>query len=115
MDVLGLAQSPAMTAATSRDGDPRRVEVVAKGFESVFLSMLVKEMRQTLDPDTLFGSDQGDVLGGLFDQFMGEHLAPAGSLGIAALVRQQLTPKHTHEQHPPQPAHARRNAGPTLS
>src|SRR4051812_5028117 len=107
MDVLASLQGEAMTAgqdfvmtaASNRHGDPRNVEVVAKGFESMFFSQLCKQMRETLEPNTLFGSDQGDVLGGLFDQFLGEHMAQGGSLGIAAMVRKQLTAKYTHEQH----------------
>ena len=83
----------------------------------MFFSLLCKEMRDTLEPDTLFGGDQGDVFGGMFDQFLGEHLAQGGSLGIAAMVRKQLTAQNTHEQHPRQPAHSaagRRPAGPPL-
>jgi Rod binding domain-containing protein len=75
-------------------------------------------MRETLEPNTLFGNDQGDVWGGLFDQFLGDHMAQSGALGIAALVRKQLNAQNTHEQHPQQPAHpgaAKRSAGPALS
>jgi flagellar protein FlgJ len=63
---------------------------MAKEFEATFLSMLLKEMRQTLDPDGgLFPGDGGDVQGGMFDMFMGSHLADAGGVGLAdALVRQ---------------------------
>jgi Rod binding domain-containing protein len=105
-----------MTAA-SRNGDLRRVEEVARGFESLFFAQMVKQMRETLEPGTLFDGDHGDVFGGLFDQFLGEHLARSGALGIAAMVRKQLAPKNTHEQHP-QPSHAapvQRRTGPTLS
>jgi Rod binding domain-containing protein len=122
MDVLatlpGQAMTPgqniAMKAAPTRDGDRRQIEQVAKGLESMFFSILCKEMRETLEPGTLFGGDQGDVLGGLFDQFMGEHLAQGGSLGIAAMVRKQLTAQAHHEQHPAKPA-AAPPAGPPLS
>ena len=78
--------------------------------------MLCKEMRQTLKPGTLFGQDEGDVFGGLFDQFMGEHMSHGGPLGIAAMVRKQLMAQNTHEQHPQQSAVApnRPMVGPTL-
>src|SRR5437868_13330855 len=116
MDVIAPlpGQDIARTADAGRD--PRRVEEVAKGLESVFFSMLCKEMRQTLEPGTLFGEDQGDVFGGLFDQFLGEHLAQGGALGIAAMVRKQLTAQNTHEQHPqrPAPAASVRKAGSPL-
>ncbi len=111
MDVLatlpGTAMTPsqhlAMKANAKSDGDRRKIEQVATGLESMFFSMLCKQMRETLEPGILFGGDQGDVFGGLFDQFMGEHMAQGGSLGIAAMVRKQLTAQATHEQHPARP------------
>jgi Rod binding domain-containing protein len=123
MDVFaplsGLAMTPgqqfARSAAPKSNRDSRQVEQVAQGLESTFFAMLCKEMRDTLEPGTLFGEDQGDVFGGLFDQFMGEHLAQGGPLGIAAMVRKQLTAQSPHEQHPGKPAApARPVAGPTL-
>lgn len=88
IEMLGLADAAGVSAPANR----AQVEQAAHGFESMFASMLIKQMRQTLEPDTLFGKDSGDVLGGLFDSYLGQHLAQAGGLGIAALVRQQLTP-----------------------
>jgi Rod binding domain-containing protein len=66
------------------------IHTVAQGFESMFASLLVKQMRQTLEPDTMFGKDNGDVLGGLFDHFMGQHLAQTGGLGIGAFVTKHM-------------------------
>lgn len=71
--------------------DPRAIEQVAKGFEGLFASLLIKQMRQTLEPDSMFGDDKSDILGGLFDTVMGEHLGQTGALGIANMVRHQLT------------------------
>ena len=39
----------------------------------MFVSIVLKEMRQTLGPGSLFGSDAADINGGLFDMFMGKH------------------------------------------
>jgi flagellar protein FlgJ len=73
--------------------------------EATFLAMLLKQMRETLEPDGgLFPGDSGDVMGGLFDQFMSQHLSDAGGVGMAdALVRQlQATaPKTTPTDAPP--------------
>ena len=77
--------------------DGRAVQDVARNFEGVFLSTLLKEMRGTLEPDTMFGENQGDVLGGMFDMYLGQHLAGAGSLGIGALVQKYLKGK-LHDQ-----------------
>jgi Rod binding domain-containing protein len=55
----------------------------------MFASMLMKQMRQSLDGG-LFGKDAGDVLGGLFDHFLGEHIAKAGGFGVGDMIRTQL-------------------------
>jgi flagellar protein FlgJ len=68
----------------------------AQGFESVFLSMLLKEMRQTLEPGSLFGKDSSDIYGGLFDQFMSQHLAQGKGMGLAQALLKQLEPKAAH-------------------
>lgn len=83
------------------DTNNARVRDMAKEFEATFLSMLLKEMRQTLDPDGgFFAGDTGDVQGGLFDLFLGKHLADTGGVGLAnALVQQMTTPgTASHEQ-----------------
>jgi peptidoglycan hydrolase FlgJ len=48
-------------------------------------------MRQTLDPDSgLFPGDTGDVQGGLFDLYLGKHLADIGGVGMAAALERNL-------------------------
>ncbi len=70
-----------------------RIEKVASEFESVFLSLLLKEMRNTLDQENggLFGGEGSDTFGGMFDMFMGQHLADASPLGISAAVKSYLS------------------------
>jgi flagellar protein FlgJ len=70
---------------------------MARDFEATFLGMVLKEMRQTLDPDGgLFAGDTGDVQGGLFDLYLGQHLAAAGGVGLATAITRQLGPDSTH-------------------
>ena len=73
------------------------IESAAKGFEETFLALLTKEMRQTLEPNTLFGHDSGDVFGGMFDQFMAKHLTQAGGVGLAGNLKQQLERAKPHD------------------
>jgi Rod binding domain-containing protein len=89
-------QSPAATfdfANTARGalspGKDKNASV-ATDFESLFTSQLLKEMRKSLDPETMFGSDPGDVYGGMFDQFVGQQMANSGGIGIAKMVRETL-------------------------
>jgi len=52
-------------------------------FEGVFAAMIVKELRQSIGGDGLIPGDHSDILGGLFDQRLGEHLASGRGLGLA--------------------------------
>ena len=69
-------------------------EEVARSFESVFASLLLKEMRNTLT-DGLFGQESSDVLGGLFDLHMGQAMAQGRGLGIKNMVLSQLQQQET--------------------
>lgn len=50
-------------------------------FESLLLSMMVKEMRQSMGSD-LFPGDESDILGSLFDMHLGEHMSQFAQLGL---------------------------------
>lgn len=63
---------------------------VSKDFESVFTSMLLKEMRNSLEPGSLFSEDTSDIYGGMFDQHLGQHMVDAGGIGLAKMVREAL-------------------------
>lgn len=75
----------------------------AREAETMFLSLLLKEMRQSLDAEeSLFAGDKGDVYGGLFDFLMSRHLAENGGLGLATVWTQQLQ-KATPTKHQDDP------------
>ena len=68
------------------------IEDAASEFESVFLSLMLKEMRNTLDSEEggLFGGDGSDTYGGMFDMFMGQHLSGSGPLGVGDAIKTHL-------------------------
>ena len=73
----------------------KRIQDAAENFESLFLTLMLKEMRNTLDKTEggLFGSDSSDTYGGMFDQFMGQSLAEGRHIGIADAVERYLNNK----------------------
>jgi flagellar protein FlgJ len=85
--------------ATVQRTPDARVRDMARELESTFLSMLLKEMRQTLEGEGLFPGDTGDVQGGLFDLFLGKHLADSGGVGLAAAVQRQMQPVTPTDAH----------------
>jgi Rod binding domain-containing protein len=63
----------------------------AREAETMFLSLLLKEMRQSFESEeSLFAGDKGDIYGGLFDLLMARHLAESGGLGLATVWGQLL-------------------------
>jgi peptidoglycan hydrolase FlgJ len=63
----------------------------AREFEATLIGLVLKEMRQSLEPDGgLFPGDSSDIQGGLFDLYMGKYLAEAGGIGIATAFERQL-------------------------
>ncbi|MBN9517525.1 hypothetical protein J0H58_03250, partial [bacterium] len=80
----GLTVRPAPaggTGATVQGGRETKVRETAREFEATFLAMVLKEMRQSLE-EGLFPGDSGDVHGGLFDLYLGRHLADGGGVGL---------------------------------
>lgn len=65
-----------------------KLEAVGTDFESVFMSMMIKEMRNSLDGG-FFGEESSDTYGGMFDLFIGKHLAESRPLGIANMMLEQ--------------------------
>jgi len=88
--LLSPVTDPSLLASQAQGAKSKDIDAVASGFESMFTSMLVKQLRQSLGEETMFGKDPGDILGGLFDLYLGQHLARGGMLGIGAMVKKQL-------------------------
>ena len=65
-----------------------RITKAASEFESIFVSMMIKEMRQTQSGEGLFPGDNSDTLGGMFDMLMGQHVADGGGIGLADFLKQ---------------------------
>jgi len=94
MDGIGTLRAalPGASSAIAQQTPNSRAapEVVGKAFEEMFASILIKQMRQTLDGDSMFAGDSSDVLGGLFDHYIGQHIAKSGGFGVGAMIRTQL-------------------------
>ena len=72
--------------AASQDGGPAASDRLEMQVESMFTSILLKTLRQTLEGDGLFPGDKSDSLGALFDQFMGTELAKGGGVGMGKMM-----------------------------
>ncbi len=93
MNLASLLPNPLSRVATTEPlaadvpSAGQSIESAVKDFESLFISMLLKEMRQTGEGDGLFGGEASDTYGGIFDLYFSQHLANAGGLGLAPLFK----------------------------
>ena len=62
-------------------------EKAIKDFESLFLSMMIKELRQTSSGEGLFPGDTSDTYGGMFDMFLGKELSKGKGIGLESIFR----------------------------
>lgn len=75
----------------SRAETPEALTAVAQQFETLFVGMMLKSMREaSLGEDALFGSSAQQTYQGMFDQQLALNTADRGVLGISKLMLQQL-------------------------
>jgi flagellar protein FlgJ len=74
----------------SKEDPATALNEVAKQFESVFVSMMMKAMRNTLPKDGMFSSNEMDNYQEMFDQQLSLDLSRKGGLGLADLIARQM-------------------------
>lgn len=85
-DFSGTAQLRAQ-ARSDQQGATREV---ARQFESIFIQIMLKSMRDTLPQGGLFDSDQMTMYQEMFDQQVSLDMSRNGGIGLAAIVERQL-------------------------
>jgi peptidoglycan hydrolase FlgJ len=70
--------------------DPAAIREVAKQFESLFTSMMLKSMRDAVGTDPIFGSDQEKMYQGMFDDQLALQMSRGKGLGLADMLMRQL-------------------------
>ena len=84
----GTSRQGAGSAAGKSD---RAAVKVAKEFESLFVGMMLKSMRDTVGKDKLTSGGRGEeVYGSLLDQEYAKALTEHGGIGLSAMLEQQI-------------------------
>ncbi len=85
MGIEGGALPPTATTIRSVPG----VKDAAEGFEAIFLRQMLRDLRKTT---TIDGEKSGmtGLYTDMFDDFLAEHLAKAGGVGLADVIRTYL-------------------------
>ncbi|REH36747.1 flagellar protein FlgJ [Paraperlucidibaca baekdonensis] len=66
---------------------------VARQFESVFLNMMLKSMRETVGEGGLFDNESMKTYQGMFDNQLALSLSQQGGIGLAESIAKQLAPE----------------------
>lgn len=74
----------------ARENSPEVLHEVARQFESLFIQMMMKNMRAASFGDELFDSDQSTHYRDMFDSQMSLRLGEQGGFGLADLLVRQL-------------------------
>lgn len=82
----------------ARNNSPEAIKEVAKQFESVFMTMVLKSMRQAKLADGIMDSKQSEFFRDMYDQQMALHLSGETGIGLAELIARQLSPKQDDVQ-----------------
>lgn len=82
------------------NGDGKNLSAAAKQFEAIFVSMMLKSMRQAqdvlADESSPFNSEHVKFYRDMYDQQLAEHLSQGGGIGLAKLIEQQLGGASAH-------------------
>jgi len=70
--------------------DKAGLEAAAKQFESLFMNMMLKSMRQATSQDSLFDNDQTRLYTSMLDQQLSQSMASRG-IGLADMMVRQLS------------------------
>jgi flagellar protein FlgJ len=84
--------SAAAVEPVLQEKDKQAVKKVARDFESVFIGMMFKSMRETVGKDSLTGGGHGEeVYRSMLDQEYAKAACEGQGMGLAGLIEKELT------------------------
>lgn len=75
----------------AREQTPESIKKVAKQFESLFVQMMLKGMRDTLPEDGLFNSKQHRMYQDMMDKQLSLNMSMGKGMGLSDVIERQLT------------------------
>jgi len=74
----------------AREKSPEAIKQVAKQFESLFVQMMLKSMRDTVPENKLFGSKAEKMYQDMYDKQLSMHISNGKGIGLADSIERQL-------------------------
>ncbi len=72
--------------AQARQDETQAVKETAQQFEAMFIQMVMKSMRETVEKDELSQSNGQETFEGMFDREVAHQMAKRGSFGLADML-----------------------------
>jgi flagellar protein FlgJ len=86
-----FAETLAQETQKAQDAkDDVKLKKTCQDMESVFLNMMLEDMRKTVDKSKLMDTSQEDIMQSMLDGEMTKNMAKAGGIGLADLLYHQL-------------------------
>ena len=74
----------------ARENSPDAIKQVAKQFESLFVQMMLKSMRDTVPENELFGSNAEKIYQEMYDKQLSTQISNSRGIGLANVIERQL-------------------------
>jgi len=74
----------------AREKSPEAIKQVAKQFESLFVQMMLKSMRDTVPENELFGSNAEKMYQDMYDKQLSTSISNARGIGLSNVIERQL-------------------------
>ena len=93
--LAGMTGANAVTDSKMADAQQalhnKKLKEACKGFETMFLTLMYKQMRATVPKDELFGhSNTDEIIESYRDEALMEKVSDAGGIGLADMLYKQL-------------------------
>ncbi len=74
-----------------KDAGDNRLERTCAEFESIFITYMLKSMRNTVvEGGLLVKSNEGKIFNSMFDEKLGQGIANSGGIGLGKMLFEQL-------------------------
>jgi flagellar protein FlgJ len=84
-----------LAARAEQSGDRKKISDLSKDFEAVFLEIVLKSMRNSIDKSGLVdGGNAEDIYSSMLDGEYAKTMAQTGSGGLSEAIEQQLLELH---------------------
>lgn len=74
----------------AREQSPEAIRQVAKQFESLFVQMMLKSMRDTVPENEMFGSNAESTYRDMYDKQLSMNISEGKGIGLARVIERQL-------------------------